>query len=59
MAARRKSKKQAEGTAANVGYEAQLWQMADALAHLADGAAYPAVRPEVAAAPPTSAQVMK
>jgi type I restriction enzyme M protein len=40
MAARRKSKKQSEGTAANVGYEAQLWQMADALRGSMDAAEY-------------------
>ncbi|MEB2344894.1 MAG: class I SAM-dependent DNA methyltransferase [Deltaproteobacteria bacterium] len=40
MAARRKSKKEAEGTAANVGYEAQLWQMADALRGSMDAAEY-------------------
>ena len=32
MAARRKSSKKSNATGANIGYEAQLWQMADALA---------------------------
>ncbi|MBT8467682.1 MAG: type I restriction-modification system subunit M [Deltaproteobacteria bacterium] len=40
MAKRRKGKKQAETTAANVGYEAQLWQMADALRGSMDAAEY-------------------
>ena len=40
MAARRKRSKKTEATGANVGYEAQLWQMADALRGSMDAAEY-------------------
>jgi type I restriction enzyme M protein len=40
MAARRKSTTQPDSTAANVGYEAELWQMADALRGSMDAALY-------------------
>ena len=36
--AKRTSNSKAEATAANVGYEAQLWQMADALRNSMDAA---------------------
>ncbi len=40
MAKRKKDSETADTTAANVGYEAQLWQMADALRGSMDAAEY-------------------
>jgi type I restriction enzyme M protein len=37
---RRERRETGDGTAANVGYEAQLWQMADALRGSMDAAEY-------------------
>ena len=40
MARQAKAKKKAKGTGANVGYEAELWKMADALRGSMDAAEY-------------------